>query len=214
VAKKAKPDVCPATTIDDLPPRRKAILAAAYDVLMEQGYAGASTLEIATRAKVSKRELYAEFGSKSGILEALIATTAARMQVPLAPAELADRADLAAALTRYGVTALTELTHPAVLAINRLAVAEAGASSELGHILDRQGREPNRKALVLLFSRAQAVGFVGDGDPEQMSGVFFSLLFGDLMLRLMLGVIATPRPREIERRAALATQAVLALFRP
>jgi AcrR family transcriptional regulator len=206
VAKKTSP-------IDNLPPRRKAILAAAYDVLMEQGYAGASTLEIATRAKVSKRELYAEFGSKRGILEALIATTAARMQVPLAPAELADPAALAAALTRYGATALTELTHPAVLAINRLAVAEAGASPELGRILDQQGREPNRKALVLLFRRAQAAGFVGGGDPEQMAGAFFSLLFGDLMLRLMLGVVPPPKRPEIQRRAELATQAVLELFR-
>jgi AcrR family transcriptional regulator len=210
--KKAKPGARPATPIDDLPPRRKAILAAAYDVLMEQGYAGASTLEIATRAKVSKRELYAEFGSKSGILEALIATTAARMQVPLAPAELADPAALAAALTRYGATALTELTHPAVLAINRLAAAEAGTSPELGRILDRQGREPNRLALGRLFGRAQVAGFVGDGDPDQMSGVFFSLLFGDLMLRLMLGVIAPPKRPEIQRRAERATQAVLALF--
>ncbi len=59
--------------LDDLPPKRRAILAAAYDVLMEQGYARAGTLEIATRARVSKRELYAEFGSKRGILEALVA---------------------------------------------------------------------------------------------------------------------------------------------
>src|SRR5471032_2191908 len=124
VAKKAKLGKSSPSPIDSLPPRRRAILAAAYDVLMEQGYAGASTLEIATRAKVSKRELYAEFGNKAGILEALIATTAARMQLPLAPAELGNGfdggADFAAALVRYGVTALTELTHPAVVDLNRL----------------------------------------------------------------------------------------------
>src|ERR1700738_412482 len=113
---------------------------------MERGYAGASTLEIATRAKVSKRELYAEFGNKAGILEALIASTAARMQAPLALPEATDRAGLAATLPRYGAPALTELPHPAVLAINRLAVAEAGAKSDLGHILDKAGREPNRLA--------------------------------------------------------------------
>jgi AcrR family transcriptional regulator len=90
----------------DLEPRRRCILEAAYQVLMERGYAGASTLEIATRARVSKRELYAEFGSKSGILRALIAATAARMQLPLATAEIHDRDDLAAALVRYGMTAL------------------------------------------------------------------------------------------------------------
>src|SRR5579872_5966383 len=49
-----------------------SILGAAFSVLMERGYAGASTLEIARRARVSKRELYAAFGSKEGILAALM----------------------------------------------------------------------------------------------------------------------------------------------
>jgi AcrR family transcriptional regulator len=200
------------TPIDDLPPRRRAILAAAYAVLMEQGYAGASTLEIATRAKVSKRELYAEFGNKAGILEALIASTAARMQAPLALPEATDRAGLAATLTRYGATALTELTHPAVLAINRLAVAEAGAKSDLGHILDKAGREPNRLALGRLIGRAQEAGFLGKGDVDRMSGQFFSLLFGDIPLRLLLGVIEPPDAKEIARRAETATGALLALY--
>jgi AcrR family transcriptional regulator len=57
---------------------RSRIAEAAFAVLMEKGYAGASTIEIATRAKVSKRDLYAMFGSKQGILAAMIAGTSAR----------------------------------------------------------------------------------------------------------------------------------------
>ncbi len=199
------------SALDSLPPRQRAILAAAFSVLMDQGYAGASTLEIATRAKVSKRELYAEFGSKRGILKALIASTAARMQVPLNPPEIGDRHAFTVALIRYGVTALSELTAPPVLAINRLAVAEAGRSADLGEILDRRGREPNRKALDGLIRRAQVAGFIGAGDPDRMAGQFFSLLFGDLILRLLLGVIPPPNAREIKERAEAATAAVLAL---
>jgi len=199
------------SALDDLPPRRRAIVAAAFSVLMEQGYAGASTLEIATRAKVSKRELYAEFGSKQGILEALIATTAARMQLPLSPPEIGDRHAFASALAQYGTVALGELTSPPVLAINRLAIAEAGRSADLGRILDRSGREPNRQALGDLMRRAQAAGFIGAGDPERISGQFFALLFGDLILRLLLGVIPPPTEREIKERAEAATAAVLAL---
>jgi AcrR family transcriptional regulator len=197
--------------IDGLPPRRRAILAAAFDVLMAQGYAGASTLEIASRAKVSKRELYAEFGSKSGILEALVATTSARMQAPLALPDVADRAALGAALARYGATALSELCHPAVIAINRLAAAEAGGASELGHILDRSGREPNRLALGGFIARAQEAGLLGKGDPDRIGGQFFSLLFGDIPLRLMLGTTAPPAAKEIEARAEAAADAVLQL---
>jgi AcrR family transcriptional regulator len=206
----ADPDPDP-SPLAGLEPRRRSILEAAYDVLMERGYAGASTLEIATRARVSKRELYAEFGNKSGILQALIATTSARMQVPLATAEIRDRDDLAAALTAYGTMALAELTSAPVIAINRLAVAEAGRSSELSAILEENGREPNRKALIDLMAKAQAAGVLGRGEPDAMAGQFFSLLLGDLMLRLMLGVTPRPEPGEITKRAQSATEAVLAL---
>ena len=197
--------------LDDLPPRRRAMLIAAVQVLMEQGYARASTLEIATRARVSKRELYAEFGSKRGILEALIASSAKRMQVPLAPAEIGDRHALAAALTAYGVSALTTLTNPYVLAMYRLAIAEAPADRELGSILDASGRQPNRQALVEIVRRGQAAGFLGAGAADGIGIQFFSLLMGDLMVWLLLGVAKQPSAAEIRAKAEAATSAVLTL---
>lgn len=197
--------------LDLLPPRRRAILIAAVGVLMEKGYARAGTLEIATRARVSKRELYAEFGSKRGILEALIATSAADMQAPLTPAEIGDRHALAAALTAYGVAALTTLTNPYVLAMYRLAIAEAPADTELGEILDVKGRQPNRRALVEIVRRGQAAGFVGAGEPERLGQEFFGLLMGDLMIWLLLAVSEPPSVDDIKGRAERATQAMLAL---
>src|SRR5215467_7040489 len=176
--RKAAPHPAHPDPLDELPPRRRAMLIAAVNVLMEQGYSRASTLEIATRARVSKRELYAEFGSKRGILEALIASSAKRMQVPLQPAEIGDRHALAAALTAYGVAALTTLTNPYVLAMYRLAIAEASANTELGAILDASGRAPNRRMLVELVQRGQAAGFLGAGEPLGIARDFFSLLIG------------------------------------
>jgi AcrR family transcriptional regulator len=197
--------------LDLVPARRRAILIAAVGVLMEKGYARASTLEIATRARVSKRELYAEFGSKRGILEALIATSSTEMQAPLTPAEIGDRHALAAALTAYGVAALTTLTNPYVLAMYRLAIAEAPGNTELGEIIDVSGRQPNRRALVEIVRRGQAAGFVGAGEPERLGQEFFGLLIGDLMTWLLLAVSEPPATDEIKGRAERATQAMLAL---
>jgi AcrR family transcriptional regulator len=197
--------------IDALPPRRRAILIAAVAVLMDKGYARASTLEIATRARVSKRELYAEFGSKRGILEALIDSASAEMQVPLTPAEIGDRHALAAALTAYGVAVLSTLCNPYVLAMYRLAIAEAPGNTELGEILDASGRQPNRRALIELMRRGQAAGFLGPGEPDRLGQEFFALLMGDLMVWLLVGVNEPPDPREIGARAERATTAVLAL---
>jgi AcrR family transcriptional regulator len=51
-------------------PVRQRIVAAAFSVFSERGYQGSNTLEIATRARVSKRALYALVGNKQEMLVA------------------------------------------------------------------------------------------------------------------------------------------------
>jgi AcrR family transcriptional regulator len=64
---------------------RERILEAAFAAFMKSGYATASTLEIATRARVSKRELYALVGNKQEMLIACISERAKRFDVPATP---------------------------------------------------------------------------------------------------------------------------------
>src|SRR5581483_11232276 len=104
---------------------RERILSAAFDTFMQHGYSGASTLEIASRAKVSKRELYALVGSKQDMLVACIAERSARMRsVPDELPKVNDRETLARVLETIGIRLLTEVSHPTVIATFRLAIAE------------------------------------------------------------------------------------------
>src|SRR5438270_10781853 len=91
---------------------RKRILGAALSAYMEAGYAQTSTLEIATRARVSKRELYALFGNKEAMLVACIAERAQRLKAPADLAELRNRKILTEVLTAFGTRLLTETTDP------------------------------------------------------------------------------------------------------
>jgi len=61
---------------------RERILEAAFAAFMKNGYATTSTLEIATGARVSKRELYALVGNKQEMLIACIRERAKRLDVP------------------------------------------------------------------------------------------------------------------------------------
>ena len=94
---------------------RKRILGAALSAFMEGGYAQTSTLEIATRARVSKRELYALFGNKEAMLVACITERAQRLKAPLDLPELRNREILANVLTAFGTKLLTETTDPVVV---------------------------------------------------------------------------------------------------
>jgi AcrR family transcriptional regulator len=63
-------------------PMHERILRAAFQAFTQDGYADTSTLEIARRAKISKRDLYANFGSKHAVLIACINSRADRMRLP------------------------------------------------------------------------------------------------------------------------------------
>ncbi len=192
-------------------PARVRILRAAFEAFTERGYAGTSTLDIATRAKVSKRELYALFGSKQAILVACIATRTDRMR-PAGDLPLpCDRAALREILARFGENLLREVCQPPVLAMMRLGIAEADRSPELARVLHESGRTATRATLTALFTHAQKAGLLGPGDPAAIGDEYRALLWGDVLLGLLLRIAEPPTETEIARRAAAAADTVLRL---
>jgi AcrR family transcriptional regulator len=193
---------------------RLRIIGAAFKLLMERGYDGTNTLEIATRAKVSKRALYELFGNKRGILLQMVAMTVSRMQQPLRLPRPRDEAALRATLVDFGAGVLREVSTPVVLSVYRLAAREAERSTEVAEALDSAGRNANRAALAALVRAAQQDGLLGAGEAEAIAGQYFALLWGDLLLRQVLRLAKPPTAAEAQARARAATDAVLALHPP
>jgi AcrR family transcriptional regulator len=189
---------------------RGRILDAAFAAFRNSGYAAASTLEIATRARVSKRELYALVGNKQEMLIACISARARRFQVPAEFPLPHDRQSLAHVLTSFGTQLIREITDPTVIAVFRLAIAEAAHAPEVALALDSIGREATRAALRQIMSRAQLSGLL-DGPPAELADQFGGLLWGNLLVSLLLGVAAQPNSREAASRARDATAAFLLL---
>ena len=191
-------------------PVRERILHAAMESFMELGYAEASTLKIATRAQVSKRELYALFGSKQAMLAACIADRAGRMRLPAELPPPRDRDELAAVLARLGATVLREVTHPGVMAVFRLAVTEAQRAPEVAATLET-ARASIRAALRGIVVHAQAADLLAAGDPDEPVATYLALLWGDLMLGMLLRLREAPDVQEIARRAGKASADFLRL---
>src|SRR5262249_50249295 len=195
---------------DDIAVRQR-ILSAAFASFMENGYAGASTLKIATRAKVSKATLYALGAKNRQMLAASIPERARRLRGPLALPEPRDRETLARALAALGTRLLREMSDPAVIAVFRLAIAEAVRAPAVARALDSIGGEAGRTALRTIMLQARSAGLLS-GQSDKMAGQFFGLLWGNLMVGLLLRVVERPQPREIEQRANDATAALLQLY--
>src|SRR3954468_20852419 len=136
------------------------ILDAAFAAFMKNGYAGTSTLEIATRARVSKRELYTLVGNKQKMLIACIRERARRLQVPADIPVPNDRETLGHLLASFGTQLVREISDPSVIAVFRLAIAESVHAPEVARALDSAGRETSRAALRHIMERAQSSGLL------------------------------------------------------
>src|ERR1035437_9924207 len=90
--------------------RRNAILDAAREVFGERGYHQASTLEIASRARTSKRALYELFGNKGGIVKAMITERVRNMRHPFDMQPPASRDEFFTILKRFDVSRSEEHT--------------------------------------------------------------------------------------------------------
>jgi len=193
---------------------RERALKAAFAVFRSRGFSGASTLEIATRARVSKRDLYALFGSKHAMLAACIKERAARMRQPLELAAPKSQADVAALLIEFGTSVLRVVCHPDVLVVHRLAIAESDRAPEIARTLERNGREANHAALADWLAKAQAQGLLGPGDPAAMAAHFLAIIWGGLLIQLLLRVRDAPTAEEIDARTRAAADATLKLYAP
>lgn len=192
---------------------RKRILEAAFTAFVKHGFAQASMLEIATQARVSKRELYALVGNKEQMLVACIQTRAQRLQAPSDLPSPRDREALRKLLVTFGTQLVREVSDPTVVATFRLAIAEAVHAPEVARALDSIGRETVRAAVRKIMAEAAACGLL-QGRPAELSERFGALLWGDLTVALLLGVAQQPKPREIARRARDAADAFLQLHPP
>ena len=192
-------------------PMQERILGAAFKAFTQDGYADTSTLDIATRAKISKRDLYAKFSSKHAVLVACIMSRADRMRLSPDLPTPQSRQMLASTLTGFATKLVREVSDPSVIATFRLAIAEATRSPEIAQALDVAGRDATRNALAELLANAQSNGLIGSGEPIEMATQYLGLLWEGLMVGLLLGVAAPPKPAEAEQRATKATAAFMQL---
>src|SRR5246127_2049787 len=92
---------------------RQRVLKAAFSLSVEQGFSSTSMLDIVTRARVSKRDLYALFNNKHAVLAAGISERTQRMRRPLditTPVPQ-TRDALTTLLVEFGISILKTMCH-------------------------------------------------------------------------------------------------------
>lgn len=188
--------------------RRREIEAAAFEALMEKGYASVSMLTIAKRAGASNETLYRWYGNKAGLFRALVESNAETVAAPLRNAIEAADAPLDI-LSAIAPRLLALLTGPRAIALNRAAAADAEATGALGRALAAAGRE----AVAPLIARALARA-LNEDEARLATEDFIALLVGDLQIRCVTGAIEPLSSEEAAERASRAIEKLRRLYPP
>lgn len=189
--------------------RRKEIEQAAYDLLAEKGYGGASMLSVAKKAKASNETLYNWYGDKQGLFLSLVAQNLVSIKSTLEMAGQEEKPPQEQ-LQMLGPKLLTLLVGQRAITLNRAAAADA--SGELGAALAKGGRETVFPMIEAIFTQLSAEIERPSWSPAEATEVYIGLLVGDLQIRRAIGVLKDLNPTEIETRALRAYNAILKLI--
>ncbi len=184
--------------------RSEQIEQAAYAVLAEKGFAGASMLSIAKRAKCSNETMYRWYGDKVGLFRALVTRNADLVASVLRQAAAQDRAPLDV-LEEFGPLLLDTLLGERAVALNRAAAADA--SGTLGKTLAEAGRDTVQPLIVAVMERAIRQRAIS-GPAEAACDLYLSLLLGDWQIRRVVARVPVP---SVDMRAARANRAIQGL---
>ena len=191
--------------------RRDVILDAATAILREKGYRGATMLDVARRVSASKETLYAWFGNKSGLFQAVIRRNADTMRTVL-EGHLDGNATVEEALADVGRALAGLLLGDGAVAINRAAISEARSEPALARILVETGREATLPFFVRYLEQCRGRDLLDFDDPWEAAETFLGLLLADMQIRRLLGVVDAPDTGEIEARAKQAAIKFLRLY--
>lgn len=204
----------PTLASESLPPteRQREVLDAALALLVDAG----ETLTmgaVAQRASCSKETLYKWFGGRDGLLTATVQWQAAKVRAAPLPREGLDRETLAAGLQAFARDWLTVLTGETSVALNRLAVGQAGSEKrDLGAIVLENGPFAMRRRLSLALEAGRAAGLLVFDAVDTAYESFFGLVVRDIQIRLLLGEHLTLSAADIDADAARATGQFFVLY--
>lgn len=181
---------------------RQRILDVATQEFAEHGIAGARVERIVAAARTNKAQLYAYFGSKEGLFDAIFAGSLERIMtvVPI------DATDLAG----WAVRLYDEyLRRPDLI---RLATWARLERRPTGHLVDDSNRLDDVKLRAI--ADAQAAGVVRPGDPFDLMAMVIAMSMAWSPVSNVYAASAQEPPELHEQRRTLLRDSVQRVITP
>jgi AcrR family transcriptional regulator len=164
---------------DRLDQRRRAILASARALFVEQGYEKTTLGEIVERAGGSLATVYKLFGNKDGLLEAVIFEGAQSGEALIREASALGGGP-AAILHRLAVSLDAHFLDPEVVALVRIVIARSINNRDFARLFFERTATSTRTAIEDLFESWHRSGVAMNGTPAALAELFLGLFVSDV----------------------------------
>ena len=172
-----------------------AILHAAADVFLEQGFEASSMDDVARTAGVSKQTVYSHFNNKEGLYQAIIQHKCD--EYGLGPAIFDATADCRQNLLHFGERLMELLISEPVVKMDRLCIANAAERPTLSALYYEAGPDEVCGLLERFLRQRCADNELAIDDVSLAVKQFIGLLKGDIYTRAIWNL---PVPGPAERK--------------
>ena len=193
--------------------RCQRFVEVAQDLFLERGFDGTSVNEIVRRAGGSLATLYAEFGTKDELFEAVMNRRAVTMFTDIINSKV-PAADLASELLQLGKRILAHMLSDDALALYRLAVQEGPKFPSVRKAVLINGLKGFLKRLSDFFKVLAESRQIEIDDPAAAAELFLTLIQGQLRTIAACGDAARLTSRRREDHVKCAVDAFLRIYAP
>ncbi|MBS7538236.1 TetR/AcrR family transcriptional regulator [Ancylobacter lacus] len=160
--------------------QQERIVAQAFDLVCETGYAGMTMDAVAARCRISKKTLYRLFPGKLALMGAVIDQHRQSM-IDIRPEY--DALPLAEALGRLFCIDLDDARNRRRLSFIRVLMVDLAPFPELEQLLESRGRTATHALVVAWLERQQALGRVRIDHIPTAARMLMDVAFGAIVTR-------------------------------
>ena len=186
--------------------RREHIVRMAAPLFLEKGYDNVSIDKVIRVVGGSKATIYAWFGGKEGLFEAMVRQKCRDVTVAI---DVDATGSLETQLTRIGRSFLAMVLSPPILEFHRLMVSIGRTFPEAARLFYDSGPESAYGLVGSWIAKQQREGRIVDEDPHGLAVLFLDMLIGEHQLGWLTGVPHAARREKIEKTVRLAVKIFL-----
>lgn len=186
--------------------RRDRIVRAAAPLFLKKGYDNVTIDEIIGVAGGSKATIYAWFGGKQGLFEAVVRQKCEDVTLAI---DVSTKGSLEEQLTRIGHSFLETVLSPPIIEFHRLMVSIGRTFPEAGRLFFRTGPVSAYSIVATWVERHQKEKRIVEGDPYRLAVLFLDMLIGEHQLGWLTSMPNAARKDGIDETVRIAVQVFL-----